>query len=307
MEELADQFSITSSDPPASPSRIASPRRAEVFPSIPSNRQYSPSLSTRSIASDRSSVISNNINTGMTHSVSKRSLFGFGSVGRKRISSDAGSFNSFAPLATSASLERTSSQLSGDSSNSNGKSSKRGSMFGGMKPSPSVESDIGNATYVSYSSGASKTKRRTSGAISMSDFFSGDSPTSSVASDSRSIKRDRRSSLRRDSRYDMSKVLALSESIAEAPEPVRKSIYSVRFANASGGSGLKSVAESEAERAGGESHGQRWVGIGRGRYGNLVVMSDEASDQMYAEQTLEIKKKWRSFGMNRDWSDVKID
>ena len=105
----------------------------------------------------------------------------------------------------------------------------------------------------------------------------------------------------------MSKALALSESIAEGSEPVRKSIYTVRFANASGGSGLKSVAESEAERAGGETHGQRWVGIGRGRYGNMVLMSDEASDQMYAEQTLEIKKKWRGFGTQVDWAEVKID
>ena len=305
MEELADQFSITSSDPPASPSRVPNPRRtSDVFPSIPSVRQFSPSPSTRSITSNRSSTIS----TGMTHSVSKRSLFGFASVGRKRVTSDAGSISSFAPpTASSASLERTTSQLSSTSSNSNGKSSKRGSIFSGMKPSPSVESDIGNATYVSYSSGANKTKRRTSGAISMSDFFNAESPTSSIASDSRSSRRDRRSSLRRDSRYDMSKALALSESIAEGSEPVRKSIYSVRFANASGGSGLKSVAESEAERAGGESHGQRWVGIGRGRYGNMVLMSDEASDQMYAEQTLEIKKKWRGFGTQVDWAEVKID
>jgi len=48
-------------------------------------------------------------------------------------------------------------------------------------------------------------------------------------------------------------------------------LYRVRFGNAVGGIGLRSVADSEAERAGGDRYGQRWVGVGRGRYGNMII------------------------------------
>jgi hypothetical protein len=80
---------------------------------------------------------------------------------------------------------------------------------------------------------------------------------------------------------------------------------------------LKSVAESEAVRAGGEQHAMRWTGVGRGRvslrtilswhtimthwcpllqYGNMLLQVDASSDNIFAEQAEVIKKKWRTFG-----------
>lgn len=49
------------------------------------------------------------------------------------------------------------------------------------------------------------------------------------------------------------------------------------------------------------------VGVGNGRYGNLTILTDEASDSMYAEQVTRIRSKWRNFGEERRWADVKID
>lgn len=71
--------------------------------------------------------------------------------------------------------------------------------------------------------------------------------------------------MRKESRYDRKPT--------PEDEPESKKIYTVRFANATKGIGLRSVAEDEAERAGGEQHAMRWVGVGgrEDRYGNLVI------------------------------------
>lgn len=210
--------------------------------------------STRSIVSSRSFSAASTASTGGM----KGSLFGFGSGRRSRVTSETASILSASP-STPSTLERT---FSITSSGSGSQSKKRSSIFSAPKVAPSVESDIGDATYVNYSSG--KAKRRTSGASSAASIMSrGDSPGASETGsirglgDSRS-RRDRRSSLRRESRYDTSKAIGLSDTIEESVEPLRKSMYSVRFANAASGLGLKSVAESEAVLAGGESFGMRW-------------------------------------------------
>ncbi|SCZ95898.1 BZ3500_MvSof-1268-A1-R1_Chr8-1g09869 [Microbotryum saponariae] len=92
--------------------------------------------------------------------------------------------------------------------------------------------------------------------------------------------------------------------------PAEKRIYRVRFANATRGIGLRSVAESEAVRGGDETHALKWVGVGRGRYGNLVLTNDAQSDEVYAEQVAQIKKNRRfgpGAGTVRDWSQIKVD
>ncbi|KAH8926358.1 hypothetical protein BT69DRAFT_1278931 [Atractiella rhizophila] len=91
----------------------------------------------------------------------------------------------------------------------------------------------------------------------------------------------------------------------------------VRFANASRGLGLRSVTDDEALRQGGAQHPLRWVGVGRGRYGNLIMQkiengegSDEEVEEFYAEQVEAVRKKWRAFGSkarNEGWAEVRID
>jgi hypothetical protein len=39
----------------------------------------------------------------------------------------------------------------------------------------------------------------------------------------------------------------------------------------------------------------KWIGVGRGRYGNLVLQQGE-TDEVYAKQIETIHKKWRAFG-----------
>jgi hypothetical protein len=144
---------------------------------------------------------------------------------------------------------------------------------------PSIESTIVDTTYVSYSSG--RAARRKSASVSSSS-----DATSPLSIDSRHLPsidtsrgRARRSSLRKTSRYD--------RETSPTDEPEAKKIYTVRFANANKGIGLRSVAEDEAERAGGEQHAMRWVGVGgrEDRYGNLVirVSSWERASTRYAD------------------------
>ncbi|GAA5903919.1 uncharacterized protein JCM6883_002027 [Sporobolomyces salmoneus] len=216
--------------------------------------------------------------------------------------------------------------------------------FGGGKdvpPVPTIESQIKDTTYISYGSTTTKPQRRNSSASSISTglYASRDSylltpgsgtvvpPTSSPSLNRRTREqtpssittssstrsddpggapfRRRRSSLRATSAYDGGSSLTRSSSIVES----EKKLYRVRFGNAMGGIGLRSVADDEAERSGGDRHGQRWVGIARGRYGNMIIKTDEESDMVYAEQVAQIKKKWRAFGseQSRDWAAVRID
>lgn len=44
------------------------------------------------------------------------------------------------------------------------------------------------------------------------------------------------------------------------------------------------------------------TGVGRGRYGNLLLISDADADTMYAEQALQIKRKFRAYGVDRSKS-----
>ncbi|GAA6006462.1 hypothetical protein JCM11491_004969 [Sporobolomyces phaffii] len=219
---------------------------------------------------------------------------------------------------------------------------------GGAKdapPVPTIESQIKDTTYISY--GRAKPERRVSNASIPAGLYasrdpyliapdpSATLPLSSSSPPPPSARRTRegtpssvtswstagedvggaplgrrKSSLRASSAYEGSDPggapLARSTSIIVEGG---KKLYRVRFGNAVGGIGLRSVADSEAERAGGDRYGQRWVGVGRGRYGNMVIKTDEESDMVYAEQVAQIKKKWRAFGseQSRDWAAVRID
>ena len=180
-------------------------------------------------------------------------------------------------------------------------SGRRSSIFnfgGGGKdipPVPTIESQIKDTTYISY--GSDKSKRRTSNAslppglyasrdpflitpqatpapIAPANQYRG--PPSLTGSSPRTNRSEdlggaplgrRKSSLRSGSAFDGSSQLTRSSSIVEGG----KKLYRVRFGNAVGGIGLRQVADSEAARAGGDRYGQRWVGVGRGRYGNMII------------------------------------
>jgi len=185
-------------------------------------------------------------------------------------------------------------------SSSHKTSGRRSSIFnfGGGKdvpPVPTIESQIKDTTYISY--GSDKSKRRTSNAslppglyasrdpflitpqatptpISPPNHYRG--PPSLTGSSPRTNRSEdlggaplgrRKSSLRSGSAFDGSSQLTRSSSIVEGG----KKLYRVRFGNAVGGIGLRQVADSEAARAGGDRYGQRWVGVGRGRYGNMII------------------------------------
>ncbi|KAK4058791.1 hypothetical protein OIO90_000237 [Microbotryomycetes sp. JL221] len=263
-----------------------------------------------------------------------RSLFGFGGGGgskeggtghgrRASIDSDRSS-----PSYTKSVASVTSDNDDPTSITSGGsklaRKKKTRSLFGIRKSSspsdmPSIESQIVDTTYVSYSSGRAAQKRKSSlssnSTTTTTTTTTTNDPTSPMSTSSgrlpspenlhspstASSSRPRRSSLRKVSRYDRDNF---------QPPPPSK-LYRVRFGNASRGIGLRSVAEDEAERAGGEEYAIRWVGVGRGnRYGNLLIQTDETNDEKYAVQVNDIKKRWRSRntkGYNRDWTTVRID
>ncbi|SGY40427.1 BQ5605_C003g02374 [Microbotryum silenes-dioicae] len=307
------------SPPGLAPSGIA--RSASMMSSSSATSNISPSL--------RSSTGSINSSTG---SISKRSsaIFGFGrkktnsqlgapaltvdSVGTSRnlmrASSSSPSINSTSgsSIGRSRSIHSLASETSieggdGDSFITSDTKTKRLSFFG-FKPkkvsSASIESSVGDTTYVSYSSGRSAARR---GSSTSSDPLSpvGGEAFLPRTEDDASV---RRSSLRAEPRFGRGGEDAMPTS------PAEKRIYRVRFANATRGIGLRSVAESEAVRGGDETHALKWVGVGRGRYGNLVLTNDAQSDEVYAEQVAQIKKNRRfgpGAGTVRDWSQIKVD
>ncbi|KPV75750.1 uncharacterized protein RHOBADRAFT_52780 [Rhodotorula graminis WP1] len=176
-----------------------------------------------------------------------------------------------------------------------------GSGGGSAAPVTSIESRIADTTYVHYGSSAPKAKRRESAASIAADLYASRDPvlipgvpaspsafTSLLPPQPESSPPRRRSSLR-------------------SPQAESK-LARVRFANATRGLGLRSVAEDEAER-GGDDVALKWIGVGRGRYGNLTIKEGEEMDILYDDQVKSIKGKWRSFGseQSRDWSNVRID
>ncbi|GAA5896416.1 hypothetical protein JCM8208_001869 [Rhodotorula glutinis] len=182
-----------------------------------------------------------------------------------------------------------------------GGSSTIGSGGSSAAPVTSIESRIADTTYVHYGSSAPKAKRRESAASIAADLYASRDPvlipgvpaspsafTSLLPPQPASSAPRRRSSLR-------------------APQAESK-LARVRFANATRGLGLRSVAEDEAER-GGDDVALKWIGVGRGRYGNLTIKEGEEMDILYDDQVKSIKGKWRSFGseQSRDWSNVRID
>ena len=195
---------------------------------------------------------------------------GFFSFGSKRRSSNEARSPPMASSSASFISSNSRAMSVGSNSSDSGEQAKlkrKSSLFGGSSvksssPSPpsstissSIESQIVDTTYVSYSSGRSKR--------SSSNASSATSPP--PAASSRLVASPgRRSSIRLETRYGS------PESAVKRIK--QKKIYTVRFANADRGIGLRSVAEDEAERAGGDRHAQRWVGVGRGdRYGNLIM------------------------------------
>jgi len=216
-----------------------------------------------------------------------------------------------------------------------GGASTIGSGGSSATPVTSIESRIADTTYVHYGSSTPKAKRRESAASIAADLYASRDPVlipGVPASPSAftsllpppqpaSGAPRRRSSLR-------------------APQAESK-LARVRFANATRGLGLRSVAEDEAER-GGDDVALKWIGVGRGRYGNLTIkvrtlpfllaprlelltdslflslflshslsraQEGEEMDILYDDQVKSIKGKWRSFGseQSRDWSNVRID
>ncbi|GAA5899019.1 hypothetical protein JCM5296_006987 [Sporobolomyces johnsonii] len=223
-----------------------------------------------------------------------------------------------------ASAESLTDKESKSSSRSSSHQRRRRSMFSfgsrsseeQIPPVPSLDGSVADTAYVDYGTG--KSRRRVSDASIPTGLYASRDPyllipdatapsTGSASAARPSSTLPRRSSLRQISRYDSPH----SSSIAGSSglDNYDKKLYRVRFGNAHGGLGLRSVAEDEAERAGGGSFPMAWVGVGRGRYGNLTLKTDEESDELYAEQVAQIKKRWRAFGSHqeRDWAAVKIE
>ncbi|KAM0754166.1 hypothetical protein T439DRAFT_172773 [Meredithblackwellia eburnea MCA 4105] len=183
---------------------------------------------------------------------------------------------------------------------------KRTPSLASSKTIAALDREVSAASsYISYGTGKRRGSTASSGSATSTEAAT--SPPMSSQSPQLSVM-TRKSSLRRPANFS-SPGKSSKRVSAIFSDDKYKTIYSVRFANADGGLGLRSVAEDEAERAGGESHGKRWVGVGRGRYGNLTLVADKASDEFYAEQVATIKSKWRSFGseQGRDWARVKVD
>ncbi|KAI5479551.1 hypothetical protein MNV49_003288 [Pseudohyphozyma bogoriensis] len=174
-------------------------------------------------------------------------------------------------------------------------SARRHSFFGGSRPQKmnSIDSEISDHSYVDYGSLRRRSMSQASDIPPVPAIPA--LPVSQTAT-------PRRSCLRQDSKDRR------RDSVHSAMMDPDRSVFSVRFGNVPSGLGLRSVAEDEAAKAGGEDFGVKWVGVGRGRYGNLQLKVDEATDETYAEQVAVIKKKWRSFGSGpRDWSAIKVD
>ncbi|BGP29988.1 hypothetical protein JCM10296v2_001740 [Rhodotorula toruloides] len=305
---------------------------------LPSSRMVSPSLSTSSTFSAAPPSLTSSTRSpqpGITTSRSSKGLFGFGSSKSKApkpaspqtTRPNSGSVLSGGTQAASTAKSFTSlSSIEEDvlsNSSKKQKKSRKSFLFGGPKSPtmPSIESQIADTTYVHYGSGKAKNKRRDSDmSIDASLYASRDPvllpgqpvPVSlagvvaglSVGSPAKSSVQSggRRSSLRLKSRYE--------QADATAPvDPMEKErIYRVRFANATRGLGLRSVAEEEAVR-GGDDVALKWIGVGRGRYGNLTIREGEEMDILFDEQVKKIKGKWRAFGSERsvEWAAVRID
>ncbi|GAA5941126.1 uncharacterized protein JCM15063_000654 [Sporobolomyces koalae] len=335
--------SVQSNTPPSTP---ASPRQpAKLSKTSRSILGFGRSKSTTKLAKSSTPLPPSPSLPGLSQSQSSRTSTKAAQVAPDQLRAAASRSIKAQSVRSSESISKAEdkqSQLSNSSSHKT--AGRRSSIFNfgnGNKeapPIPSIESQIKDTTYISYSS--AKLERRTSNASSISTglyasrdpyLITPSGPTSIPASPaSRTGKIDsvsssnsqnalsrtedlggaplgrRKSSLRSGSAYDrQSQRSATNSSIVDRDTK----LYRVRFGNAVGGIGLRSVADSEAERAGGDRYGQRWVGIGRGRYGNMVIKTDEESDMVYAEQVAQIKKKWRAFGseQSRDWAAVRID
>ncbi|BGP22739.1 proteophosphoglycan ppg4 [Rhodotorula toruloides] len=305
---------------------------------LPASRMLSPAPSTSSTFSAAPRSVTSSTRSpqpGLPTSRSSRGLFGFGSSKSKAPKSaspqktrpDSGSVLSGGtqPASTAKSLTSLSSVEEDVLSNSSKKQKKgrRSFLFGGPKSPtmPSIESQIADTTYVHYGTGKSKNKRRDSDMSIDASLYASRDPVllpgqpvpvslagvvSSITVDSpakSSVQSGgRRSSLRLKSRY--------GQADATAPvDPTEKErIYRVRFANATRGLGLRSVAEEEAVR-GGDDVALKWIGVGRGRYGNLTIKEGEEMDILFDEQVKKIKGKWRAFGSERsvEWAAVRID
>ncbi|KAI5479562.1 UDP-galactose transporter [Pseudohyphozyma bogoriensis] len=228
--------------------------------------------------------------SGKQPSKRKSGIFSFG-----RTKSPKEPTPSFSPEPEPATRQRARSIDSGSSSVSatQSPSARRHSFFGGTRPQKmnSIDSEISDHSYVDYGSLRRRSMSQASDIPPVPAIPA--LPVSQTAT-------PRRSCLRQDSKDRR------RDSVHSAMMDPDRSVFSVRFGNVPSGLGLRSVAEDEAAKAGGEDFGVKWVGVGRGRYGNLQLKVDEATDETYAEQVAVIKKKWRSFGSGpRDWSAIK--
>ncbi|BGP05964.1 hypothetical protein JCM10049v2_001783 [Rhodotorula toruloides] len=305
---------------------------------LPSSRILSPSLSTSSTFSAAPPSLTSSTRSpqpGITTSRSSKGLFGFGSSKSKapkpappqKTRPDSGSVLSGGTQAASTAKSFTSlSSIEEDvlsNSSKKQKRSRKSFLFGGSKSPtmPSIESQIADTTYVHYGSGKAKNKRRDSDMSLDASLYASRDPVLlpgqpvpvslagvvaglSVDSPAKSSFQSggRRSSLRLKSRYEQ------AEANAPADPMEKERIYRVRFANATRGLGLRSVAEEEAVR-GGDDVALKWIGVGRGRYGNLTIKEGEEMDILFDEQVKKIKGKWRAFGSERsvEWAAVRID
>lgn len=195
----------------------------DVFPDIPArpaSRYLAPELNSPALHRRPSSTISSNSSANDTPSLKKRNSF-FGSLGRKRKDTDNTSVTSTNqgpfPLVASS---RDSTHSSNETSSLRDGERRRNSIlppFPGdssastksrriISGAPSVESDIGDATYVSYSSGRPRRSASDTGSIlSSRGGIRGMTDSQLLARNERSG--DKKSCLRVKSRYHGAKSL----------------------------------------------------------------------------------------------------
>ncbi|KAL8278444.1 hypothetical protein RQP46_009134 [Phenoliferia psychrophenolica] len=223
-----------------------------------------------------------------TSSQEKRTS-GFFSAMRDGLKSPAlGSTKSFsANLAAQASPSRSSSTLRRSSSVSSSVSGTPGSTISSRarpKTAPRttpLDKEVANTPLIAYGSGRRRGSQTSTGSDG-AEITS--SPSNETIASGASGSLGRKSSLRRPATFDSAaKGFAKSRRVSAIFNlDQSKTLYSVRFANAHSGLGLRSVAEDEAERGGSET---KWIGTGRGRYSDSMQQG-QASDEMYVKQML---------------------
>jgi hypothetical protein len=207
----------------------------------------------------------------------------------------------------SPSVSSTFSQQSSSSSSTSKRKTKLFGLFGksssGGKRTSEPESE---ATYVSYASGR---PQRQSSMSSSSRSRSTSIATSSTTTDPKVAEGEHVPAAREARPL---RTILKTKDLKGRRSSRAKKVFNVRFANATRGLGLRTVAAQEAEHAGGTDHALAWVGVGRGRYGAFALdaLLHKLNNRAQATWSSRAKgprrstpSRWRPYARNGVHSD----